>query len=123
MDLAFLQIAADRFAQCLFARREIEQIVDQLECHPQVPCALAQLLFSSRIRTQRTPRPAWRRPRKDRAVLRSATSMQSASVDVDTPDAFELNQLTFDHHLGQADEQIENVEVAPRAARPSKACM
>ena len=46
------------------------------------------------------------------AVLRSTSSMQSASVMPIAADAIELDQFAFDHHLGEADQQIENVEIA-----------
>ena len=32
--------------------------------------------------------------------------------DIDVADALELQQLAFDHHLGEADEQVENLEIA-----------
>ena len=32
--------------------------------------------------------------------------------DIDAADALELQQFAFDHHLGEADEQVENLEVA-----------
>ena len=52
-DFALAQIVADRLAENFFARREIQNVVDQLERDAQVPGVFAQAGFD---RFARRPR-------------------------------------------------------------------
>ena len=68
------QITTDRLTQHVLTSREIQDIVDQLESHPEIPGELAESLFllvgpSARDDTNRAQ--AEKRP----AVLRSISSM------------------------------------------------
>src|SRR5579863_8169326 len=110
-DLALLQISADGLAQGLFAGSEVEHVVDQLERHAEVPGEFAQFLFGRRFGARR--HRAELGAGGEKACGLAVGNFHAVRFgDVDAADTVELNQLAFDHHLGEADEQIEDMEVA-----------
>src|ERR1700676_3151393 len=110
-DFTFPQIVAYRFAKNFFAGGEIQNIVDQLEGDPQVPGIIGQLGFDGFAGSGADGSQA------------GAGGEQAGGFAVDQlevigfgdgyfTDAFQLQQFAFDHHLRQADEQVEGREIA-----------
>ena len=113
---AFAQVAGGGLAEDVVVGGEVEDVIDDLEGEAEVAAILAE----------RCPRRAARRRERrgsaiDRAELHGdleeARGLAIDEVEVlflvdQVAELFHLQQLAFDHLLGERDEQIEDAEVA-----------
>ena len=116
-NFTFAQVAADGLAEHVFSRCEIEQVVNQLESHPQVGAVSSELLLNlGGLPCHDCAQP--------RAGAKEASSLAVDQIqvrrtgDIQPADHAPLNQFTFHHLLRQFNQDIENVEVALLHSQP-----
>src|SRR6185312_6120989 len=104
------EVTADGFTERLFARCEIEHIVDQLKRHAEIPCKFTELFFELCIRAARYS--AEFGAGGEQAGRFAVDEFHAVGfADTDLADSVQLNQLAFHHELGEADQEIENMEI------------
>lgn len=98
-DFSFAKIAADGFPKHFLASGEIQHVIDQLECHSEIPGKFAKLLFLN-VGPTRNHNAKTRTSRKQARGLAIDQFHVVGLGDVYTTNAIELNQLALNHGLG-----------------------
>src|SRR3989442_8244554 len=108
--LAFAQIAADGFPENVFRRDEVQDIVHELERQPEVGPVSAQLdlLFFAPSGQQRAQPQAGREQARGLAIGHFEIFVFR---NIQLAEPGELEQLSFHHHLGQPDQEVEDFEI------------
>ena len=96
----------------VLAGGEIQHVVHQLERHAEVPGEFARASLRLLRRRRRITRAQLGAGGEQAGGLAVHQFHAIGFGDVDAADALELEQLAFHHHLGEADQQVENLEIA-----------
>ena len=107
---AFAEVAGDGFAEDFFGGGEVEDVVDDLEGEAEVAAVFAELRFDL-FACFGDGGP------KLHGDLEEAGGLAEDEVEVlffvdEVAELFDLEELAFDHLLGERDEEFEDAEVA-----------
>src|SRR5579862_481087 len=110
-DFAFLEIAENGLAQLLCGGGEIEKVVDELERETSVTAVFGKREFVG-IFDSAENRAEARAPAEEACGLVGCQLERVLFGDVHVTNLGKLEQFTFDHFLGEVDQDIENAEIA-----------
>src|SRR6185312_9182793 len=110
-NLALAQVAANRLAQGLLERRKVQHVVDELESHDEIPGEIPEAFFELRLRAARH-RAEFGAGGKQAGRLAVHQLHAIGFRDADLADAVELDEFAFHHELREADQKIQNMEIA-----------